>query len=56
MYADTRYLFLLIRFKQLSLSFFNTRFLGESGCKDTTIFKTTKIFFQKKLLNNINML
>jgi hypothetical protein len=47
MYADTRYLFLLIRFKQLS-PFFNTRFLGESGCKDTTIFRTGKIFFQKK--------
>ena len=28
--------------------FFNTRFLGESGCKDTTIFQTGKIFFQKK--------
>ena len=31
--------------------FFNRRFFGESGCKDTTIFKTTKIFFQKKNSN-----
>ena len=25
--------------------FFNTRFLGESGCKDTTIFNSDKFFF-----------
>ena len=25
--------------------FFNTRFLGESGCKDTTIFNSGKFFF-----------
>ena len=41
---DTRYLYLLISFKLLAL-FFNTRFLGESGCKNTTIFQTDKIFF-----------
>ena len=68
MYADTRYLFLLIRFKYRSLFFicmpthaisffssvsniarffFNRRFFGESGCKDTTFFQYAKIFFQK---------
>ena len=31
--------------------FFNTRFLGESGCKNTTFFQTTKIFFHKKELH-----
>jgi len=46
MYVDTRYLFLLIRFKYRSL-FFNRRFFGESGCKDTTFFQYAKIFFQK---------
>ena len=28
----------------------------ESGCKDTTIFQTTKIFFQKKFKTHRNML
>ena len=46
MWIDTRYLFLLIRFKYRSL-FFNRRFFGESGCKDTTFFQYAKIFFQK---------
>ena len=46
MYDNTRYLFLLIRFKYRSL-FFNRRFFGESGCKDTTFFQYAKIFFQK---------
>ena len=50
MYADTRYLFLLIRFKSLSfisrgLDFSTAPFFDESGCKDTTIFQTAKIFF-----------
>ena len=41
--SDTRYL-MFQNFNALSL-FFNTRFSGESGCKDTTIFETTKYFF-----------
>ena len=41
---------------QISLAFFNRRFFGESGCKDTTIFKTTKIFFQKNLPAQHNFL
>ena len=32
---------------QISLAFFNRRFFGESGCKDTTFFQYAKIFFQK---------
>ena len=31
-------------------NFFNKPFFVESGCKNTTIFETTKIFFQKKTL------
>ena len=49
MWTDTRYLFLLIRFNVLSrsrlLTFQQPLFLAESGCKDTTIFQTGKIFF-----------
>ena len=41
MVGDTRYLFLLIRFKLLCPP------LAENGCKSTTFFQITKIFFQK---------
>ena len=40
--GDTRYLFLLIRFKLLCPP------PAENGCKSTTFFQTDKIFFQKK--------
>ena len=36
--------------------FFNMPFFVESGCKDTTIFQTTKIFFQKNYLNRCKVL
>ena len=32
---------------QITLAFFNRRFFGESGCKDTTFFQYAKIFFQR---------
>ena len=44
MYDDTRYLFLLIRFKLLSFSTSLPR--DENGCKNTTFFHSGKIFFQ----------
>ena len=40
---------------QITLAFFNRRFFGESGCKDTTIFQTAKIFFQKNLIYQYNL-
>ena len=42
--TDTRYLFLLIRFKFLLSSLPPCR-LAENGCKSTTFFQTGKIFF-----------
>ena len=47
--GDTRYLFLLIRFKLLCPP------LAENGCKSTTFFQTTKIFFQKTLSSSHNI-
>ena len=47
--SNTRYLFLLICFNVLS-------FPLENGCKDTTIFQTTKIFFRFFLIFPANSL
>ena len=49
MKGNTRYLSLLI-------SSMYSRSLVESGCKDTTIFNTGKIFFQKKFIRSTNCL
>ena len=49
MKGNTRYLSLLI-------SSMYSRSLVESGCKDTTIFNTGKIFFQKKFIRHTNCL
>ena len=53
MQIDTRYLYLLICFKFLSLSlstsFSTTRFSSKADAKIQPIFKPTKYFFKKKL-------
>ena len=48
MYADTRYLFLLIRFKQLSL-FFNTPFLRRKRMQKYNLFQNYQNIFSKKM-------
>ena len=52
--ADTRYLFFssVSNHSCFSTTFSTSLFFVESGCKDTTIFQTGKIFFQKFFLQS----
>ena len=52
MYADTRYLFLLIRFKQLSLFFQHPVFEAKADAKVQPFSILAKYFFKKKSLTN----